>query len=381
MISQKIDALLLNKTKTLSNDKKITCIVKTINFDKVKKILLERKYEILNEYLFIKSFVLKLTKEEIIFLSNNLNVQYINSIVSAKALTYLSKKILNVDKTELTGNGVTAAIIDTGVAPHLDFMLGKKRILGSVDFVNHKSYTYDDNGHGTFVCGVMGGSGAESVLKFSGVAPGCDIISLKALDKNGEANSNTILDAMEWIYNNHKEKKIKVVCMSFGSEPLGLLDPIMNGAEALWKEGIIVVSAAGNSGPEFQTIKSPGVSPKIITVGGLDDNRVDEITYNPAFFEVADFSSRGPAFNRFKPDVIAPAVDIKSCDRNGGYTILSGTSVATPMIAGMMCLLCEKYKDMTPDRAKQMLLRMCHPITYNKNLEGYGIPDFEKFIF
>lgn len=381
MKTNKIDLFLLNKTKVLANDKKVDCIVSTINFERAKKYLQEKKYEIVNEYLFIKSFLLKLTRNEILELSNNLNVKCINSVVSAKTLTYLSKKILKVDKTNLSGQGVTAAIIDTGVAPHLDFKLGQNRIIKSVDFVNNKNSTYDDNGHGTFVCGVMAGSGAESVLKFSGVAPRVNIVSLKALDKNGEANSNTILSAMEWVYNNYKIYNIKVVCMSFGSEPLGVLDPIKNGAEALWNEGIIVVSAAGNSGPEFQTIKSPGVSPKIITVGGLDDNRMDEFTYNPSFFEVADFSSRGPAFNRYKPDVIAPAVDIKSCDKNGGYTVLSGTSVATPMVAGIMCLICEKYKNITPDRAKQMLLKISYPITYNKNLEGYGIPDFDKFIF
>lgn len=375
---QKIDSILLNKVQTLSDSRKIKCLVKVNSFFQAKKFFTQNKYQILNEYLFIKTFCLNLTKKQIESLSCLNFISYINMAMSASALTYLSRKILNVDKTQLSGEGVKAAVIDTGVAPHLDFMLGKKRIVKAVDFVNRKDYTYDDNGHGTFVCGVLCGGGNESALKFSGIAPRTEIVSLKALDKNGEGDASTILNAMEWVYDNHKKENIKVVCMSFGSEPIGYNDPIMSGAEALWKEGVIVISAAGNSGPEFRTIKSPGVSSKIITVGGLDDNRIDELTYNPSFFEVADFSSRGPAFNRFKPDLIAPSVDIKSCDKNGGYTALSGTSVATPMIAGIACLLCERYKNLTPDRAKQILIRMCKPITYNKNLEGFGIPDFEK---
>ena len=378
MISTKLDFFLRQKTNALSKDQKLICLVKTNKFEKLKDHLKEKNIKILNEYLFIKSFCIISTLDEILRLTDLVEVECINSNVTASALTYLSKKILHTDKTSLTGKGVNFALIDTGTAPHLDFCLGENRIKGFVDFVGGKSLPYDDNGHGTFVCGVVSGSGAESALKFSGIAPQSNIFSLKALDKNGEANSSTILSAMEWLFDNHKKQNIKVVCMSFGSQPLGYRDPIMAGAEALWKDGVIVVSAAGNSGPEFQTIKSPGVSPKIITVGGLNDNRVDEISYNEEFFEVAEFSSRGPAFNRFKPDLIAPAVDIKSCEKNGGYTVLSGTSVATPMVAGIVCLMLEKYKDITPDEAKRRLLRACRPITYNKNLEGYGIPDFEK---
>ena len=90
---------------------------------------------------------------------------------------------------------------------------------------------------------------------------------------------------MQWVYDNHKKRNIRVVCMSFGSEPLGYNDPIMSGAEELWKNGIVVVAAAGNSGPEFQTIKSPGVSSRIITVGGFDDNRISAEDFNEKFFE------------------------------------------------------------------------------------------------
>lgn len=370
----KIDSLLLSSVVTLDNDKKIACIVKAKNFNQVKKFLASEKIEILNEYLFIKSFFIKVRKDELVNLANLFSVEKIYSVTSASMMMNVSKKILGCDKTELSGKGVSVGVIDTGISPHLDFYLAKKRVKGFIDFVGNKRYPYDDNGHGTFVSGVLAGGGNSSATKYAGIAPQADIYSLKALDKNGEAYSNKILDAMEWIFDNHKKKNIRVACMSFGSEPLGYNDPIMIGAESLWKDGVVVVSAAGNSGPEFQTIKSPGVSSRIITVGGFDDNRLDNDVYDKKLFEIAEFSSRGPAFNRYKPDVVAPAVDITSCDRKGGYTKLSGTSVATPMIAGLACLILEKYPNLSPDKVKQLLVSNGEAITYNRNIEGFGIP-------
>lgn len=370
----KIDNILLSRVVALDNEKKIECIVKAKNFDQVKKFLRQKNIEVLCEYLFINSFFVNVKKRDLLNLSKSVNVEKIYSVSTASMMMNVSKKILGCDKTEFTGKGVCVGVIDTGIAPHFDFYLAQKRVAGFIDFVSGERYPYDDNGHGTFVSGVLAGGGNSSVGKYSGIAPQSKIYSLKALDKNGEAYSNKILDAMEWIFDNHKKKNIRVVCMSFGSEPLGYNDPIMVGAESLWKDGVVVVSAAGNSGPEYQTIKSPGVSTKIITVGGFDDNRFSEEDYDRSLFEIAEFSSRGPAFNRYKPDVVAPAVDITSCDRRGGYTKLSGTSVATPMIAGLSCLIIEKYPSINPDQVKRLLISNAEPVTYNRNLEGFGVP-------
>ena len=268
----------------------------------------------------------------------------------------------------------TCIFIDTGIFPHCDFLIGRPRVEIFKDFVQNRTQPYDDNGHGTFVSGVCCGSGALSNFRFSGVAPKASIFALKALNAQGEASANKILDAMEWVFDHHKRLGIKVVCMSFGSEPLGHNDPIMLGADALWKDGVVVVAAAGNSGPEYQTIKSPGISGHIITVGGIDDNRYDNATFNKKYFEIADFSSRGPAFRNFKPDVVAPSVDIISCGTRTPYTTLSGTSVATPMIAGLACLLLEKHKNATPNQIKTMLIRACQPLGFERNLEGFGVP-------
>ena len=291
---------------------------------------------------------------------------------------FVSKQILSLNSSNFAGDGVGVAFIDTGLNPHCDFLIGKNRVEIFKDFISDKSEMYDDNGHGTFVCGVCSGSGALSKFRYSGIAPKSRIFALKALNGQGEASANKILDAMEWVFDNHKKLNIKVVCMSFGSEPLGHNDPIMLGADALWKDGVVVVAAAGNSGPEYQTIKSPGISSKIITVGGIDDNRYDDFSYNKKYFEIADFSSRGPAFRNVKPDVVAPSVDIVSCGTKDFYTVLSGTSVATPMIAGLACLLLEKNANLTPDKIKNILIQTCQPLGFEMNLEGYGLPNAER---
>ncbi|MDE6583429.1 MAG: S8 family peptidase [Clostridia bacterium] len=321
------------------------------------------------------------SKKEILSLSSFETVDYISSLSYVDSLMYLSKKILAVDKTKHCGEGVGVAFIDTGLNPHCDFLIGKNRVVGFKDFINNKKDFYDDNGHGTFVAGVCSGSGALSGFKYSGVAPKTNVFSLKALNGQGEATANKILDAMEWVFDNHKKQNIKVVCMSFGSEPLGSNDPIMLGAEALWKSGVVVVAAAGNSGPEFQTIKSPGISPYIITVGGIDDNRYNKASFDKQFFEMAEFSSRGPALKNVKPDVVAPSVDIISCGIGDFYTTLSGTSVATPMIAGLCCLLLEKDDSLTPNQVKKELIKTCKPLGFELNSEGYGMPNFANFVF
>lgn len=374
MRSEKIDEKLLKVIKSFDLNEKYECLVRTKNNQAFLKYITLFNDKIVKTFPFINSFLVMLEKKDITYLSNADSVKYISASSKVFALMNVAKKILKVPQN-VFGEGQTICVIDTGISPHCDFLLCENRIIQFVDFINKKSECYDDNGHGTFVAGVCAGSGVMSGGKFSGIAPKAKIISLKALDKKGEANSEKILDAMQWVFDNRKE--ISVVCMSFGSDPLGVNDPIMLGAEKLWDNGVVVVAAAGNSGPEFQTIKSPGVSRKIITVGGFNDNRMDD-EFNPDFFEMAEFSSRGPSYRYFKPDVIAPAVDIISCGNGKDYVKLSGTSVATPMIAGVCALIKEKNPNLLPNQVKNYLLSVCKPLFFNRNIEGYGLPNLSK---
>ena len=362
----------------MSDNMHINCIAYVENLVSAKRYF-KGKQRVVAEFPFIKAVAIEANPSEIIDLCNRSWVKFITKQSSVMALMNVARKVLNIDE-KLTGKGVTICYIDTGIKPHGDFTICKNRIIKFIDLFNDRQTPYDDNGHGTFVAGVGSGNGCLSGGKFKGIAPESNIISIKALNNAGEASAIVILEAMQWVYDNYKKYNIKVVCMSFGSEPLGINDPIMKGAEALWDRGVVVVAAAGNSGPEYQTIKSPGTSAKIITVGGMNDNRLDNDEFNTNFFEIANFSSRGPALRRYKPDLIAPAVNINSCsiESSKNYTVLSGTSVATPMIAGVCALIFEKNPSLSPDMVKYKLLASCKSLTFNRNLEGNGLPDMSK---
>ena len=375
---EKIDKRLTSLITSFSDVKKIDCFVYYRSKAEILRIF--KNIHIENDYCFIRALHCKMTKEEILTYSKFNAVEYISSLSKATCQMNVSKEILKAEEVALMGKGVNVAVIDTGIFPHADFLLGENRIKFFKDFVAEKKEPYDDNGHGTFVCGVCAGGGYLSKFKFCGIAPKAKLFVLKALDENGEATANKILDAMEWVFDHHIAENIRVVCMSFGSEPIGYNDPIMLGANALWKDGVVVVAAAGNSGPKESTIKSPGISPEIITVGGFDDNRFDDNSFNKDFFEMANFSSRGPALRHFKPDLVAPSVDITSCGIKNFYTKLSGTSVATPMIAGVVCLMLERFPNLSPNQIKTKLLQGCSSIGFDANSEGYGVPNLLKIL-
>lgn len=377
MIKSKIDPTILNKVCSMNQkSSKLECLIYSNNFEKTKKYLYNlTSCKIFAELPFISAFAVNVCPKKLSTISSIKHIKYITSQTQVYSQVCVAKKIMNLEKlTQGKGENITIAFIDTGINMHLDFVSPKNRIIMFKDFVNFKTTPYDDNGHGTFITSVACGNGMCSAKKYEGVAPKANIISLKALDKNGETGAFTILEAMQWVHENHKKYNIRVVCMSFGSEALTENDPLTRGAEVLWNDGIVVVAAAGNSGPESETIKSPGVSTKIITVGAFDDKRILGDNFDEKLFEIANFSSRGPAFKFYKPDVVASGVNLTCCSIKKGefYTQMSGTSVATPLIAGLCALIIEKYPYVSPLEVKNFILRNCKPITNNRLNEGFG---------
>ena len=165
---------------------------------------------------------------------------------------------------------------------------------------------------------------------------------------------------------------------------------LFRSAESLWNNGIVVVAAAGNSGPDSGTIKSPGISGRIITVGAFDDglhqNLKDTDIQNnlqnlnsKSNFKIANFSSRGPTKNYYKPDCVAPGVDIVSTSsKDEFYTKMSGTSVSTPIVAGCCALLLQKFPNLSPIQVKSKILKSCTPFMFDRNAEGFGVIDVSK---
>lgn len=362
MNKNKISPLLTSEVTTLNNSK-FDVFIYSSNYYKTKQFLKQNNFSF-KTYRFVNSFLLNIDYTDLGLLSSLEDVNYIFSNSEVQALKK-EANFMNIDKlteNKYFGQGQTICFIDTGIYPHFDFIFPSNRIVKFVDLVNKKNFPYDDNGHGTFVSGIACGCGIYN-QENCGFAKHAKIITIKALNSKGSSSSNLILDAMEWIYQNHKVYNITVVCMSFGADCLNKTDPLSKGAELLWKSGITIVSAAGNSGPNNNTIKSPGNNPYIITVGALDIDKM----------QISNFSSRGPTIYGHKPDLLAPAVNITSCNNKAlPYTIMSGTSVATPIIAGICAIIKSKYPQLSNYEIKKFLLSNCRKLTGNVDFEGAG---------
>ncbi len=363
----KVNPILLKQVNVLTANHNNNIIVSSFDFEKSCKVFEKLNIDF-HPYPFADCFCVSAKLNDIIALSHEKSVRYIDPCVKVftEQKQQDSVNLKNITENTHFGRGQTICFIDTGIAPHFDFIFPYSRIVKFVDFVNHQTIPYDDNGHGTFVAGIACGGGVIH-RQYIGFAPQADIISIKALGENGVSDSNIILDAMQWVFENYKKYKISVVCMSFGADLLNKNDPLSRGAEVLWKRGITIVAAAGNSGPEPASIKSPGCNPNIITVGGYDEKTM----------EIADFSSRGPTAFGYKPDLVAPAVDVVACSHLvSPYTTMSGTSVATPIVAGICAVIKSKFPNVKNDQIKRFLLQNCTPITGDKNIEGAGYLKF-----
>lgn len=314
-----------------------------------------------------------------------------------------------------TGDGVTVAIIDSGLSTHTDLRDadGTLRLLAFKDFVKNRRRAYDDAGHGTFVAGLIAGNGSASlpldqggsaIRQYRGVAPEADIVSLKVLDKFGTGRESDVIRAIAWTIANRERYDIRVLNLSLGGDVVGPVetDPMAQAVEAAWKAGIVVVCAAGNEG-EFGSggILSPGNDPYVITVGATDTRQ----TFASADDAVANYSSAGPTmFDEIaKPDLVAPGnrnVSLRSphsyVDRffpenrlavseyitgapptaSPQYFVLSGTSTAAPVVSGIVALMLDEQPDLTPDDVKLRLMATADPLpgatTYQ---QGAGIVD------
>lgn len=370
---EKIDENLINKVQILEGLQKVRCILWVVDFEVAKSQIIEFFGQdcIEGEFPFLNAIGICVENDALLNLSEFSWVEYVSSVQKANIFLNKSREDLEINdlhKMGVLGQNVCVAVVDTGIYPHLDFVLGKNRIKVFKDFVSNKEFPYDDNGHGTFVAGVVAGSGLVQNGKYRGVAPCCDLAILKALNSDGETQGFTILKAMQWIVDNKNKYNIKVVCMSFGSTPLSKNDPLILGAKALWENGIVVVCAGGNDGPNRSTIKSPGACPNVITVGSAD--KIKDLSK----IKVAPFSSRGPAFDFIKPDIIAPGVEIVSTTNSTNfYTKMTGTSVSTPFVAGMCALMLGQNSTLSPNFVKSLIMASAVSVDDEKNACGSGM--------
>lgn len=268
------------------------------------------------------------------------------------------------------GQHVTVAVVDTGISRHKDF---EGRILAFQDFLNGKTEPYDDHGHGTHVAGIVGGDGSDSHGKHVGMAPECGLVALKAFNSEGKSKSSDVIKAIQWAVENRQRLNIKVLNLSAGGKATvsHQWDPMARAVEAAWKQGITVVVAAGNEGPDAESISTPGHSPVVITVGNSDDRG----TVKREDDRVNRGSSRGPTpvDHLHKPDLVAPGTNITACDnRKSGYVTKTGTSMAAPMVAGLAAVLLSAHPEAKPDTLKRAFVGSAESLPKGGGIDDQG---------
>ncbi|MDQ7791682.1 MAG: S8 family peptidase [Clostridia bacterium] len=288
------------------------------------------------------------------------------------------------------GRGVTVAVLDTGIYAHPE--LGK-RITAFHDVVNKKTSPYDDNGHGTHVAGIIGSSGQSSDGKYTGVAPEVNLVGVKVLDRYGSGKISGVIAGVQWCIEHKRRYGIRVLSMSLGAEASGSPkdDPLCLAVVKAWNAGVVVCVAAGNRGPNEKTIDSPGNEPVVVTVGATDDRNTVSVSDDT----VASYSSRGPTNEGIaKPDVVMPGTNIISLRSPNSdldkkqqgtrvdrwYTVLSGTSMATPMCSGVVALLLEAEPHLNPDVVKTRLFKATVDLGFDDNAQGAGLVSARKLI-
>ncbi len=282
------------------------------------------------------------------------------------------------ERSGLTGRGIGVAVLDTGIFPHEDF---GTRVTAFFDVLHRGREPYDDNGHGTHISAIIGGSGYASGGRYRGIAPGCSLISVKVLDSKGGGYASDVLMGLRWIRKHKEELGIRIVNISVGSYSRKYMSEnsaLVQGVNAAWDDGLVVVVAAGNNGPGRMTVTTPGISRKVITVGCSDDHK----EVNVMGSRMVDYSGRGPTGACIcKPEIIAPGAGIISCcNEPGKYSVKSGTSMSTPIVAGAIALLLEKYPGMSNRDVKLRLRERAVDMGLPQNQQGWGMLDVERLL-
>jgi serine protease AprX len=283
-----------------------------------------------------------------------------------------------------TGQGVTVAVLDTGIDNLPDF---SGRLVGGVDLTNGNNPFQDSYGHGTFVAGLIAGNGASSNRQYSGEAPGAKLVSIKVAGADGTTHLGTLISGLEWAADHQSTYGIKVLNISLGLKPgqSTVINPLDQAVEAVWNSGIAVVASAGNAGPFNGTILSPGDDPLVITAGALDDMATASITDD----EMNDFSSVGPTSpdGWVKPDLVTSGRSVVSLAAPGSTIydnypsartgpanfVGSGTSFSAAITSGAAALVLAGNPGLTPNQLKARLLGNTSPgPAGNPFADGHG---------
>ncbi|GID90594.1 hypothetical protein Adi01nite_00060 [Amorphoplanes digitatis] len=297
---------------------------------------------------------------------------------SATAPTSTIRQTLGLASKGVEGRGVTVAVIDTGVADVPD-LAGK--IADRVDLTG--TGAGDGFGHGTFMAGLIAGSGAASGGAYRGVAPGADIVDVKVADAGGHTDLVTVLRGVQWVSDHSSEVDVVSLSLSSGSPLPYQIDPLNQALRGLWQRGIMVVVPTGNDGPNAGTVSAPGNDPVLLSVGGLDEGG----TATHSDDVVGTWSGRGPTWQGVsKPDLVAPGGHVVSLRSPGSvvdktypqarvgsdYMRGSGTSMATAITSGIVAAALAENSKLRPDVIKDLFVGTTYAAPGLSRTEGGG---------
>jgi serine protease AprX len=302
------------------------------------------------------------------------------ALLSAYPAVVEAVRVWGDPRMPLSGKGIGVAVIDSGMASHPDF---DDRLLASKNFNPALGGTGDDFGHGTAVGGIIAGDGDASAGRYVGVAPSANLINLRVNDGSGAARTSVVMNAILWAVKNKNVFNIRVINLSLLSsvQESYRTSPLDAAVEYAWLKGIVVVVAAGNSGPN-SALYAPANDPYVITVGATDDHG----TLPAADDTLTGFSAYGLTQDGVrKPDLVAPgrhlvttlapgssfALHHPAAVVDGCYVQLSGTSVAAPVVSGVAALYVERHPGARPGQVKAVLMATANRLSFSGSGAGY----------
>jgi serine protease AprX len=260
------------------------------------------------------------------------------------------------------GHGVHVAVVDTGIADVPDLA---GAVTDRVDLTG--TGAGDGYGHGTFMAGLIAGSGDASAGAYRGIAPGATLVDVKVADAGGRTDLITVLRGLQWVSDHARDIDVLNLSLASGSPLPYQVDPLNQALRSLWTRGVTVVVPSGNDGPGAGSVTSPGNDPLLLTVGGLDERgtaaRGDDV--------VGPWSGRGPTWQGdAKPDLVAPGASLVSLRSPGsvvdtsapharvgaGYFRGSGTSMAAAVTSGLVAATLAVTPRLRPDAVKHLVV-------------------------
>jgi len=297
----------------------------------------------------------------------------------------------------VTGAGVDVAMIDSGVVP-VDGLTAQGKIVNGPDLSFDRQAGappyLDLFGHGTHLAGII--AGRDDALaagdrpddgEFSGIAPGARIVNVKVASAGGETDVSQVIAAIDWVVQHRTSggMNIRVLNLSFGTDATQsyAVDPLAFAVEVAWRRGIVVVTAAGNSGDHHRRLANPAMDPYVLAVGADNLHGTSDVDDDT----VPSWSSPGDALR--KPDLVAPGVAVRSLRSPGSILDLaapsatgsrllrgSGTSQAAAMVSGAVALLLDDRPQLTPDQVKALLVSTARPLpSADGDAQGAGLLD------